>query len=444
MQEGLQSWKEAFAVYRKPRVAGMMFLGFSAGLPFLLVFTTLSAWLTQAEVSRSTIGFFSWVGITYSIKVFWAPVVDHVRLPFLTSALGKRRSWMLAAQLGIAMALLLMAFTNPQSNLKLMAIFALLVAFGSATQDIAIDAYRIEAVEDKYQGGMAAMYVLGYRIALLVSGAGALILADTYSWTVSYSGMALCMLIGVVTTLLIREPEKTAQPLVAENKSESEQPGFVRLSTWFVQAVINPFVDFFQRNGWLAIFILLLIGSYRISDISMGVMANPFYLDMGFTLSEIAFVIKVYGFIMTIIGVFLGGIMVARYGLLKPLLYGAVLVVVTNLLFVYLALSDPDLVSLALVISADNLSAGIATSTFIAYLSSLTNTAYTATQYALFSSFMTLPGKTIGGFAGVVVDSAGYPSFFLYTGLLGVPAILLICFLMQREKNTTAEKVLPH
>ncbi len=440
MQEGVQSWKEAFAVYRKPQVAGMLFLGFSAGLPFLLVFTTLSAWLSQAEVSRSTIGFFSWVGITYSIKVFWAPVVDHVSLPFLTTSLGKRRSWMLIAQLSIATALLAMAFTNPQTDLKLMAIFALLVAFGSATQDIAIDAYRIEAVDTNYQGGMAATYVLGYRLALLVAGAGALILADQYSWTVAYSIMALCMSVGVLTTLVIREPERAEQK-EAHKATDSNRSIAARLSTWFVEAMIKPFVDFFQRNGWLAIFILLLIGSYRISDISMGVMANPFYLDKGFSLSEIAFVIKVYGFIMTIIGVFLGGILVARYGLLKSLLYGAVLVVVTNLLFVYLALHDPDLVTLALVISADNLSAGIATSTFIAYLSSLTNTAYTATQYALFSSFMTLPGKTIGGFAGVVVDNAGYPSFFLYTGLLGLPAILLICFLMLRQKNTMVEKV---
>ncbi|NKB37063.1 MAG: MFS transporter [Gammaproteobacteria bacterium] len=420
----------------------MMFLGFSAGLPFLLVFTTLSAWLTQAEVSRSTIGFFSWVGITYSIKVFWAPVVDHLPLPVLTSWLGKRRSWMLIAQLGIAAALMAMAFTNPQTDLKLMAIFALLVAFGSATQDIAIDAYRIEAVDENYQGGMAAMYVLGYRIALLVAGAGALLLADTYSWTVSYSLMAMSMLIGVITTLVIREPDR-AEQTETKKDYDSNRSSVSRISAWIMEAIIKPFIDFFQRNGWLAIMILLLIGSYRISDISMGVMANPFYLDKGFSLSEIAYVIKVYGFTMTIAGVFLGGALVARYGLLKPLLYGAILVVVTNLLFVYLALNDPDLVSLALVISADNLSAGIATSTFIAYLSSLTNTAYTATQYALFSSFMTLPGKTIGGFAGVVVDSAGYPSFFLYTGLLGVPAILLICFLMQREKNTAVGKVPP-
>ncbi len=443
MQPSKRSWREAFAVYAKPRVFGMIFLGFSAGLPFLLVFTTLSAWLTQAGVSRTTIGFFSWVGITYSIKVFWAPVVDRLPLPILTRLMGKRRSWMLLAQLTIAFALLAMAFTEPSTQLRYLAIFALVVAFGSATQDIVIDAYRIEAVDKLLQGAMAATYVLGYRVALLVAGAGPLFLADAYSWQLAYFVMAGLMGIGVITTLSISEPEHKSNKETAllEEKLEaaiglsSKTSSVSRISAWFIDSVVGPFVEFFKRNGWLAVFILLLIGSYRMSDITMGVMANPFYLDKGFSLTEIGRVIKLYGFFMTIAGAILGGVFVVRYGILRPLLLGAVLVIITNLFFIFLAVTEPNLISLALVISVDNLSGGIASSVFIAYLSSLTNTSYTATQYALFSSLMTLPAKVIGGFSGIVVDSVGYADFFLYTGALGLPAVLLIIYLLIQQNK---------
>ena len=431
LQTGTQSWREAFAVYMQPRVIGMVFLGFSAGLPFLLVFTTLSAWLTEAGVSRTTIGFFSWVGITYSIKVFWAPIIDQLPLPVLTRKLGKRRAWMLIAQLLICMALLCMAFNEPSSQLQYMAIFAVIVAFGSATQDIVIDAYRIEAADKLWQGAMAASYVLGYRTALLAAGAGALLLADNYSWQTAYCGMAGLMLVGVCTTLVISEPRSA----IAEQQPGSGAEGsghLEKISHWFVNAVFNPFADFFKRNGWLALVLLLLIGSYRISDITMGVMANPFYLDKGFSKTDIAVISKAYGFFMTILGAGVGGVLVVRFGLLRPLLLGAVLVMLTNLLFLVLVFGETSTINLALVISADNLSGGIAISAFIAYLSSLTNSAYTATQYALFSSLMTLPGKVIGGFAGVVVDSAGYATFLLYSGALGIPAMLLIFYLMQK------------
>lgn len=439
LQAQHKSWSEALAVYRKPRVIAMIFLGFSAGLPFLLVFTTLSAWLTQAGVSRSTIGFFSWVGITYSIKVFWAPVVDQLNLPFLGKKMGKRRSWMLIAQLLIAGSLLGMAMCNPQSDLQTLALFALIVAFGSATQDIVIDAYRIEAVDKTFQGAMAATYVLGYRLALLMAGAGALFIADSFSWYSAYVCMALLMLIGITTTLIISEPEVSSVPVSysgTQTGSARDDSVSRKLFFWFVNAVVSPFVDFFKRNGWLALIILFLIACYRISDITMGVMANPFYIDKGYSFSEIAAISKFYGFFMSILGAGLGGLMVVRYGLLKPLLTGALLVVLTNILFIYLVNTEINLISLAIVISADNLSAGIASSAFIAYLSSLTNSAYTATQYALFSSLMTLPGKVIGGFSGVVVDAAGYASFFLYSGALGLPAIVLIIYLMKRPDQT--------
>ena len=439
-----RDWRAAIAVYTRPRVVGMVFLGFAAGLPFLLVFTTLSAWLTRAGVDRTTIGFFSWIGITYSIKFFWAPVVDRLPLPLLTRVFGKRRSWMLVAQIGIAIGLSGMALTDPGTNLAQLALFALLVAFGSATQDITIDAYRIEAVDRNLQGAMAASYVLGYRLALLTAGAGALHLANLTSWTLTYLAMAGLMGIGMLTTLVIREPQHRPDRLASQIETRLVQSvgvgerrsALARLVAWFSEAVVSPFVEFFERNGRMALMILLLVGCYKLSDITMGVMANPFYLDLGFGLDDIANVTKVFGFFMTIAGAALGGILVARYGIMRPLLAGAILVASTNLLFVWLAVSEPQLVSLAVVISADNLSGGFATSAFIAWLSSLTSSNYTATQYALFSSLMTLPAKFIGGFAGMVVDNAGYASFFLYAGLLGVPAILLVLYLHKRLGTT--------
>jgi MFS transporter, PAT family, beta-lactamase induction signal transducer AmpG len=439
VNDATTSWKQAVSIYTRPRVVAMIFLGFSAGLPFLLVFSTLSAWLRDIGIARTTIGFFSWVGITYSIKVLWAPVIDRLPLPPLTAWLGKRRGWMLAAQCTIGLGLAGMALTDPHTQLIQLALFALLVAFGSATQDIVVDAWRIEAVNRQLQGAMAASYVLGYRLALLVTGAGAFYLARATSWSSTYLYMAGLTGIGMVTTLLVREPVHVRDSRTAALETRLEtalgvrdrRTPWARLAAWFSDAVVSPFVDFFQRNGSLAVLILLLVGCYKLSDITMGVMANPFYLDLGFSLTDIANITKIFGFFMTIAGAALGGMLVLRYGILRPLLAGAVLVASTNLLFVWLSLSHPGLVSLAVVISADNLSGGLASSAFIAYLSSLVNQSYTATQYALFSSLMTLPAKFLGGFSGIVVDHAGYASFFLYAGLLGIPAILLVLLIMR-------------
>jgi len=444
-----RSWRQALLVYTQPRVVGMIFLGFSAGLPFLLVFSTLSAWLRDVGVSRTLIGYFSWIGITYSIKVFWAPVIDRLPLPLLTRRMGKRRSWMLLAQCGIAVGLLGMALTDAQTDLTRIALFGLLVAFSSATQDITIDAYRIEAVATDLQAAMAATYVFGYRLALLAAGAGAFYVAELSSWSVAYIVMATLMLVGIGTTLVIREPSVLfdAETRTLESRVEALMgvaPGKqglpARIAAWFSDAMVSPFVDFFSRNGRLALIILLLIGLYKVSDITMGVMANPFYLDLGFSKTEIADVTKIFGFFMTIAGAALGGLLVVRYGIMRPLLLGAAMVASTNLLFALLAVSEPDLVLLAAVISADNLSGGIATSVFIAYLSGLTNTAYTATQYALFSSLMTLPAKLLGGFSGVIVDGYGYPSFFIYAAATGLPAILLVIYLMRNRAQQADEE----
>lgn len=441
--EAGKGWREAFLVYRNPRVAAMLFLGFSAGLPFLLVFSTLAFWLAESGHEPSTITFLSWVGITYSIKFFWAPVVDRAPLPLITRAMGRRRSWMLVAMIGIAAGLLCLSQVDPGAELGWVVAFALLTAFSSATQDVAIDAYRIEAVEKELQGAMAATYQLGYRIALLAAGAGALYLAEFQSWTVSYATMAALMLVGILTVLLIREPEverdldahlREERVLAFLARSEAMNRRMRAAIAWFIGAVVCPFLDFFARKGALAVVILLFISVFRLSDVTMASIASKFYFDLGFSKAEVATVIKFFGLFMTLLGAFLGGLLVARYGIMRPLVLATVLIAATTLFFAALAVVGHDLPMLALTISADNITGGLAGSVFIAYLSSLTNTAYTATQYALFSSLMTLPGKLLAGFSGVMVEASGYVQFFVATALAGVPAVLLLVYLMTRPK----------
>ncbi len=440
----LHSWVAALSVYRHPRVLGMLFLGFSAGLPFLLLFSTLSFWMSEAGVSVTTIGLFSWVGITFSIKVFWAPVVDRLPVPLFTTLLGKRRGWMLLAQIAIAAGLLGISQSDPLLELEVIVYFALLVAFASATQDIAIDAYRIEAVEQALQGAMSGTYQVGYRIGLLVAGAGALYIAELASWPAAYITMAVFVGVGMVTVLIIREPQVSQDQATLLREAALLDPienlgireGLLhRIVAWFSSAVVSPLVDFFARNGKFALIILAFVGLYRLSDITLGVMANPFYNEIGFSKIDIANIAKVYGVIATLVGALLGGILVVRIGLLKSLLIGALMVALTNLVFALLAVVGPDLTMLTVAISADNISGGLAGSVFIAYLSSLTNTAYTATQYALFSSLFTLPGKIVAGGSGYMVEAAGYVNFFFYASALGIPAILLVLYLMYHERQ---------
>ncbi|MFW5825584.1 MAG: AmpG family muropeptide MFS transporter, partial [Marinobacter sp.] len=406
------------------------------------MFSTLNARLADVGVETATIGFFSWLGITYSIKVFWAPIVDRLRLPLLDRLLGKRRSWIFLAQAGIATGLFLMATVDPVAAPEMMAVFGLLVAFSSATQDVAIDAYRIEIAEERLQAALASTYIFGYRLALLVAGAGALYLAEYWSWTVSYQVMALLVGVGMVTVLVVREPTVNhfavaadiAHRVQAEAEKRTHLPmTLARVAGWFSAAVAGPFLDFFRRYRELALLILLTVAVYRISDIAMGVMANPFYLNfMGFSKTQVADVTKIFGFFMTIAGSMAGGVMVVRYGVRRILVLGAVMTAATNLLFVWLAQMPPDIVSLALVVSADNLSGGIANVALIAWLSGMTSASFTATQYALFSSLMTLPGKFLGGFSGIVVEDFGYAQFFLLAGLMGVPAILLALYMLRK------------
>jgi MFS transporter, PAT family, beta-lactamase induction signal transducer AmpG len=428
-----------FTIYLKPTSLRMLALGFSAGLPLLLVLGTLSFWLREAGISRSTIGYLSWVGLAYGFKWVWAPLVDRVRLPLL-GRLGRRRSWLLLAQIGVMLGLLGMATSDPNQSLNLMVWCALLVAFSSATQDIALDAFRIESGLGHEQAALAASYQAGYRLAMIWAGAGVLWIAaraevanpqnyDPAAWGAAYGVMALSMLVGVLTVLFSKEPTASAAIVRAKNARE-----------WLQVALINPFAEFISRYRWHAALILGLIATYRISDIVMGIMANPFYVDMGYTKDEVAAVTKVYGVAMTLLGAFVGGALAPKVGVMRLMMAGAVLSALTNLLFVWLGGQGHSVNALITVVSADNLASGIASAAFIAYLSSLTNINYTATQYALFSSLMLLLPKFLAGFSGVVVDAHGYAAFFTGTALLGLPVLLLVGWAAKVQSHQSQDR----
>jgi len=412
----------------------LLVLGFAAGLPIILVFGTLSFWLRDAQIDRSTIGFVSWVALAYAFKFVWSPIVDALGLGGLTRALGRRRGWLLAAQSGVVLGLLGMAFSDPQVALGMLVLFAVFTAFASATQDIVIDAYRIECAPADQQAALAATYMIGYRIGMILSGAGALLVAATFdpseaaydyrSWRLTYVAMALVMVLPMVAVLFMPEPVVASAPL-----SESPQSTQRSVRKWFQDAVLAPFVDFFRRYGWTAFVVLLVISSYRISDIVLGVIANVFYVDMGFSKSQVAYIAKFFGVGMTLLGAFLGGALAPKLGLGRMLIVGAILVSATNLLFAWLVGAEPTTANLALVIGADNLSAGLASAAFIAYLSGLTNVQFSATQYALFSSLMVLPPKILGGFSGWLVEQLEYTQFFVFCSMLGIPVVLLLLLL---------------
>tara|TARA_R110002167_G_scaffold329606_1_gene536247 strand:+ start:69919 stop:71346 length:1428 start_codon:yes stop_codon:yes gene_type:complete len=446
----LSRTREALSVYYHKRVFILLLLGFSAGLPLMLVFSTLSFWLREAGIDRAAIGYFSWIALMYAFKWAWSPLVDRMSLPFFTRFLGRRRGWMLFAQLCLVGAILGMSVSDPVVNLERLALCALLLAFASATQDIVIDAFRIESAPEKMQAALAAAYQVGYRSAMIIATAGALTIAawvspgdDAYNleaWQTAYFAMAMLMGVGIITTLCSKEPQVDTKQ--ADDKERLLRAEFAAkypakvagALAWLYSASVLPFIDFFKRYGKSAILILLLISCYRISDIVMGIMANVFYVDIGFSKEEIAFISKVYGLIMTLVGAAFGGVLLMRYGTMKILFLGALLVAVTNLLFAWQAYIGYNVPFLTLAISVDNFSAGIATAAFIAYLSSLTSSGYSATQYALLSSIMLLFPKFIAGFSGLYVDAFGYINFFIAASLIGFPVLLLVV-LVNRSQN---------
>lgn len=447
MKQRLRNWRDSLAAYTHPRVASMLFLGFSSGLPLPLVLTTLSARLRQAGIDRTTIGYFSLVGLAYSFKYFWAPVVD--RLPLLRR-FGRRRSWMLLAQCGIAAGVVSMAFNDPSpASAAHFAWLAVFTAFCSSTQDIAVDAWRIEAVGVERQGAMAAAYQTGYQLALIAAGAGALHTAAGHGWRTAYLVMACCAAVGPLTTLLTAEPEaridratvRQEARVVAFLERSAHWPEWLRqIVAWLLGAVVCPFVDFFSRYSLgTGLMLLALIVCYRVNYTTMGVAANTFYIDMGYTLNQIALVSKVYGILMTLAGALVAGLLVKRYGVPRTLLTGWALLTVANLFYAWFArLHHPGTEWLAVAVSFDNLGNGIAGTAFITYMSSLTNTAYTATQYALFGTLWSLPAKSLASQWGRIVDAFGYPPFFVYTALTGVPALLLVLWLMHRPLPAVA------
>ena len=434
-QEPKPSWGATLRVYTEAATLRMLFLGFSAGLPLLLVLGTLSFRLREAGVDRTTIGFLSWVGLAYAFKWVWAPLVDRLPIPIFTRLLGRRRSWLLLAQAIIIAGLIGMALNDPKLSLETVVWCALLVAFGSATQDIALDAFRIESARMQKQAALAAAYQTGYRLAMIWAGAGVLWIAaraevaqaavvyQPEAWRTAYLVMAASMAVGILTVLLSPEP---AMREIAPSRNAVE---------WLKSALVEPFAEFIRRYRWEAALILALIAVYRISDVVMGIMANPFYVDMGYTKDEVAAVTKVFGVIMTLVGAFIGGVLALRLGVMRVLMLGAALSAASNLLFAWLGSRGHDLTALIWVISADNLSSGIASAAFIAYLSSLTNVNYSATQYALFSSMMLLLPKFLAGYSGKYVDAFGYGNFFTATALLGVPVLGLVWLASRIQKR---------
>ena len=414
------TWGQTLKVYLEAATLRMLFLGFSAGLPLLLVLGTLSFWLREAGIDRTTIGYLSWVGLAYAFKWAWAPLVDRLPIPLLSRLLGRRRAWLLFAQALIVCGLLGMAVNDPKLSLETVVWCALLVAVGSATQDIALDAFRIESADVQRQGALAAAYQTGYRLAMIWAGAGVLWVAaraetpaaagyQHAAWQTAYFVMAVSMSVGVLTVLLSPEPVRRVLPPTRN------------AAAWLREVLIEPFADFLRRYRWQAALILSLIAVYRISDVVMGIMANPFYVDMGYTKDEVAAVTKIYGVIMTLAGAFIGGALAVRFGVMRVLMLGAVLSAGSNLLFAWLGSRGHDVQALIFVISADN-------------LSSLTNVDYSATQYALFSSMMLLLPKWLAGFSGRYVDAFGYVNFFTVTAWLGAPVLLLVWLAARQQR----------
>lgn len=417
---------EALTLYLRPRVLVVLLLGFSSGLPLALSFATLSAWLTEIDVSLTTIGIFALVGTPYTLKFLWAPLIDRAPVPLLTGWLGRRRGWMVTSQLALIGAILFLGQSTPGVTPVLAAVAALAVSFCSATQDIVIDAYRVEILQENEQGAGAAVLVFGYRIGLLVSGAGALFLADQMPWPAVYMIMAACVLVGMVTALLAPEPHATVMP------PASGDDRVQRALAWTRIAVVEPFREFVGRRGWLLVLAFILL--YKLGDAFAGVMTTPFYIQIGFTKTEIAEISKVFGLGAVLVGGFVGGLLVNRMTLLMALLVCGVLQAGSNMMFAWLASVGADLGMLTATIAIENVTGGMGTAAFVAYLSSLCNTAFTATQYALLSSFMAVGRTFLASSGGWVADQTGWFDFFVVSTVVAVPGLLLLIFLARRPE----------
>jgi PAT family beta-lactamase induction signal transducer AmpG len=431
-----EGWLSSWRAYLDRRIVAVLFLGFASGLPILLVASTLSAWLRESDVSRSAIGLFGYVFLPYTLKFVWAPLMDRMPLPPLTTWLGRRRGWMILAQLGLIASIWALGHTDPREGLLWTAICALLVAFFSASQDIVIDAYRVEILPQEKLGAGAGVVVLGYRIGMWFAGAGTLFIASGFSWAFAYSVMACLVIVGIVTVLLIEEPPGSTTAIPGGRR------GF---QAWLASAVVEPFTDFFRRQGLkVALVILAFISLYKACDVLLTLMANPFYIDIGFDKAVIAEVSGTFGVLMTLIGGLAGGALVYRIGILPSLIIGGILQAGSNLLFVALALIGPSRAFFYVTIAGENLSAGLGTAAFVAYLSSLCSIHYTAVQYALLTSFMQMLGKyVIVPLSGFYADWLGWELFFLTSTLFAIPGLLLVIWLNRQGFRIVEPVVAP-
>ncbi len=413
----------------KRKLIGILLLGFASGLPYMLVFSTLTAWLRDVGISLTQIGFFAWLVLTYSLKFLWAPFVDRYSIPGF-KFFGKRRGWILFSQSVIFLSLIGMSLIDPMQNIQLLALFAFFAAFFGSIQDVAVDALRIEIGEAKEQGDLAASYQLGYRVAILLATSMALIFADLYSWSYVYQLMGILMLIGSAGALICYEPN-------------NKEIAILR----FDKALFEAFKDFFNRFGlWSAALLLLIISTYRLTDIVMGPMAMPFYLDLGFSKTEIGALVKTIALFGSVVGFFIGGLLIKRISLFNALLFGGICVLSTNLFFAYVATAQANISLLSLIVGLDSFAAGLVGTINIAFLTSLVSKKFTAVQYAMLTSFMMLPGKFFSGFSGILADyyvstsslESGWAYFFYTTSAMSIPALLLI---MIYKKNYATNSV---
>lgn len=420
----------------------VLLLGFSSGLPLLLTFSTLSAWLKSEGISRTAIGVFALVGTPYALKFLWSPLIDRLPLPVLTARLGRRRGWGVLIQVLLIGGILALGACDPVSQLWLTASLAVTVAFLSASQDIVIDAYRVEILDDHQQGPGAGAVQTGYRLAMLAAGAGALLVASVHGWFAAYATMAGLLSVGLGVFLFGSEPRIKVSAATLERERRAAEflerrPDLkgapAKLAAWLYGAVVCPFADIMARPGWVAM--LLFVIGYKMGEAMAGAMANTLYIEMGFALDEIAFVSKIFGFGATIAGTIIGGALVARLGVMRALLVFGILQSLGNLFYVVQALAGHNIWALAFCVFAENLTAGMAGSALVAYISGLCNLAYTATQYALLSS-LTAVGRTVfASTSGKLADMLGWVDFFLLTTVVTVPALVLLPWLARQQRR---------
>ncbi|WP_341703414.1 AmpG family muropeptide MFS transporter [Ferrovibrio sp.] len=439
----LRGWLAALAVYRDRRVIAIAILGFASGLPLALTGQTLQAWLTESDIPLGEIGLFALVGVPYTLKYLWAPLVDRLPLPVLTRLLGRRRGWLVFAQVLLMAAIVALSASNPRDALLATALCAIAVAFASATQDIVIDAWRVEILEERQLAAGAAAIVFGYRVGMLVSSAGALYLATLFAWPLVYAAMAGILVVGSITVLLAGEPEARPRGDAERRLAEAQDwlaarphlsGGAARLLAWLYASVAGPFLQFMSRRGWIGILLFVLL--FKLGDSLAGVLATSFYLQTGFTKAEIAEVSKLYGFVATMAGLFIGGWLMQAVGLYRALWVCGILQMGSNLMFAVLALHGHDIWLLALTVGFENLAGGMGTAALVAYLSALCDIAYTATQYALLSSLTAVARTVLSSYAGYLAAGLGWPLFFVATTVAALPGLALLAWLTRRGAPT--------